>query len=121
MPEPLSSFLVHEEKVRLKDILNRKEGIPKYPVSRLCETMSKPTLSSSWKRKNSQPMTFLWLLPDPENVKVHSSVHRLDVICFVPPAKLDALPSTQGLVVILTETLRIMQLHCQEKESEAER
>lgn len=47
MPEPSSSFLVREEKVRLKDILNRKEGIPILPISRLCDTLSKPTLSSS--------------------------------------------------------------------------
>lgn len=31
MPEPLSCFLVHEEKVRLKDILNKKQGNSIFP------------------------------------------------------------------------------------------
>lgn len=62
-------------------------------------------------------MSFLWLLPDPENVTVQSSVQGLD--CFVPSGKLNK--HSEGPAVILTESLRMFRLQCQEKESETQR
>lgn len=98
MSEPSSCFLVLEEKARLKDILNKKQGIPIVPTLGFLM----PFLSLLFLVANTlRPLTFLWLLPDPENVKVQSGVHRLHMTCFVPSGKPNASASTQRALLSL--------------------